>query len=228
MSLRNIISERQKRSKHFVWNDVEVFIKDPLTKEEMSLGSVLDDIDGKLPKHFLNNIDAIYVGEFDFLKNRDIQAAYENSAIFVTNDQDNVEDMSDDIVHEIAHSVEEAHRDQVYSDGKLEREFILKRKQLYSVIKSENLDGDLSSFLEPTYNRDFDEYLYKEIGYPMLSMISTNIFYSPYAATSLREYFANGFEALYYFGDYTFIKNSCPVLFTKLGELMETSDDKEY
>lgn len=228
MSLRNIISERQKKSKHFVWNNVEVFIKDPLLDNKLSLGAVLDDIDGKLPKHFLNNIDTIYVGEFDFLKDRDIQAAYENSAIFVTNNQKNVEDMSDDIVHEIAHSVEEAHKDQIYSDGELEREFILKRKQLYSVIKSENLNADLSSFLEPSYSRDFDEYLYQEIGYPMLNMISTNIFYSPYAATSLREYFANGFEALYYFGDYTFIKNSCPVLFTKLGELMETSDDKEY
>ena len=62
----------------------------------------------------------------------------------------------------------------------------------------------------------------------MLNMISSNIFYSPYAATSLREYFANGFEALYYFGEYAFLKNSCPILFTKLGELMEASDDKEY
>ena len=62
MSLRNIISERQKKSKHFVWNNVEVFIKDPLLDNKLSLGAVLDDIDGKLPKHFLNNIDTIYVG----------------------------------------------------------------------------------------------------------------------------------------------------------------------
>tara|TARA_B100000963_G_C22619835_1_gene669299 strand:+ start:671 stop:1357 length:687 start_codon:yes stop_codon:yes gene_type:complete len=228
MSLRNIITEKQKNNNHFVWNNIEIFVKDQIVNQELSLGAVLDDLDGKLPKHFLDNIDAIYVGDFDFLKDRDIQAAYENSAIFVTNKQENVEDMSDDIVHEIAHSVEEAHRDQIYSDGELEREFILKRKQLYSVIKSENLKTDLSSFLEPSYDRNFDEYLYQEIGYPMLNMISSNIFYSPYAATSLREYFANGFEALYYFGDYTFIKNSCPVLFTKLGELMELAYDKEY
>ena len=228
MSLRNIITEKQKNNNHFVWNNIEIFVKDQIVNQELSLGAVLDDLDGKLPKHFLDNIDAIYVGDFDFLKDRDIQAAYANSAIFVTNKQENVEDMSDDIVHEIAHSVEEAHRDQIYSDGELEREFILKRKQLYSVIKSENLKTDLSSFLEPSYDRNFDEYLYQEIGYPMLNMISSNIFYSPYAATSLREYFANGFEALYYFGDYTFIKNSCPVLFTKLGELMELAYDKEY
>ena len=228
MSLRSIITEKQKNNNHFVWNNIEVFVKDQIVNQELSLGAVLDDLDGKLPKHFLHNIDAIYVGDFDFLKDRDIQAAYENSAIFVTNKQENVEDMSDDIVHEIAHSVEEAHRDQIYSDGELEKEFILKRKQLYSVIKSENLKADLSQFLEPSYDRNFDEYLYQEIGYPMLNMISSNIFYSPYAATSLREYFANGFEALYYFGDYTFIKNSCPALFTKLGELMELADDKEY
>ena len=142
MSLRNIITEKQKNNNHFVWNNIEIFVKDQIVNQELSLGAVLDDLDGKLPKHFLDNIDAIYVGDFDFLKDRDIQAAYENSAIFVTNKQENVEDMSDDIVHEIAHSVEEAHRDQIYSDGELEREFILKRKQLYSVIKSENLKTD--------------------------------------------------------------------------------------
>ena len=54
-------------------------------------------------------------------------------------------------------------------------------------------------------------------------MLGASIFYSPYAATSLREYFANGFEALYYYGDYNFISKSCPELYSKLQDIMEVT-----
>ncbi len=150
---------------------------------------------------------------------------YENSCIFVTNEQSSSEDLSEDIVHEVAHSLEEQHKDSIYSDGKLEREFIEKRKQLYSVLRGEQISADLHMFLDPSYNIDFDEYLYKTVGYPLLTMVSANIFYSPYAITSLREYFANGFEALFYYQEYDFLNNSCPELFAKLNNILEIIDD---
>tara|TARA_S200000501_G_C20827164_1_gene745474 strand:- start:1153 stop:1824 length:672 start_codon:yes stop_codon:yes gene_type:complete len=221
MSLKTTIKNKYSKTKRFTWKGVEVVIKDEVTNPDVSIRSVLMNISPKIPKHFLRNIDIIYVGDFDFFKERDIQAMYENSCIFVTNQQDNIDDMCDDIVHEIAHSLEEIYRDVIYSDGKLEGEFLTKRKQLYSVIKSEGFDVDLSSFLEVSYKEDFDTYLYKQVGYSALNMLSANIFYSPYAATSLREYFANGFEALYYYKDYDFINKFCPHLFTKLTKISE-------
>ena len=178
--------------------------------------------------HLMRDIESIYMGDFDFLNGRDIQATYENSSIFLTNNQSSVSDMADDIVHEIAHSVENMHQREIYEDGLLEKEFLNKRSQLYSVLKSEGYPVSLHFFMEPSYNKDFDDYLYKEIGYPVLNMISTSIFYSPYAATSLREYFANGFEAFFYYGDYDFIKKSCPHLFAKLTLLLEIEDDRKY
>jgi len=134
--------------------------------------------------------------------------------------------MADDIVHEIAHSVEETYQRYIYADGKLEKEFTLKRKQLYDVLKAEDVEVSLQTFLQTEFSKEFDEYLHLHVGYPLLDMVGSSIFYSPYAATSLREYFANGFEALFYFGDYEFVSKACPVLFEKLNGLMEVKDDQ--
>ena len=221
MSLKTTIKSRQKKKKRFTWKGVEVIIKDDILNPGVSIRSALMKISPTIPQEFLKNVDVIYVGEFDFFKEREIQAMYENSSIFVTNEQDSVDDLCDDIVHEIAHSLEEVHKDMIYFDGKLEDEFTMKRKQLFQVLKSEGFDVDLFSFLQTSYDKQFDEYLYKTIGYSALDMLGSSIFYSPYAATSLREYFANGFEALYYYRDYHFINKYCPQLFKKLENLQE-------
>jgi len=222
MSLQDTIKRREKQKKRFTWNGVEVFVKDGLTNPEISAFAVLQKIGEKVPAHLFQNLDTIYIGDFDFFKQRNINAMYENSCIFVTNSQDNLNDMADDIVHELAHSVEEIYKDTLYSDGRLENEFIQKRKQLYSILSSENVENlELGSFLNSSYEEQFDIFLEKEVGYPMLDMLTPNIFYSPYAATSLREYFANGFEAFYFFEEPEFLQKFCPVLFEKLYSTLE-------
>lgn len=228
MSLKNIIKNREKKKNHFTWNNIQVFIKEPITNEEVDIRSVLSTIGEKVPHHLLKNVEMIYVGKFDFFKEREIQAMYENSSIFVTCDQDSEEDMCDDIIHEIAHSVEDLHKADIYADGDLEKEFKQKRQKLYVTLKGEGLPADLEAFNDCAYKKEFDEYLHKEIGYPTLNMISADIFYSPYAITSLREYFANGFEAFFYYGDYDFVRRSCPQLFNKLSMLLEKAHDQEY
>ena len=222
MSLRQAIKNQEQQKRRFTWNGIEIFIKDPILNPEVELNTVLDKINQRIPAHLFQNVDTMYIGQFDFFKERDINAMYENSAIFVTNEQDDIDDMADDIVHELAHSVEETYRDFVYSDGNLEREFIQKRKQLYSILQSEEVPNlELGQFMHPYYNRQFDDFLDNEIGYPLLDMLSSNIFYSPYAATSLREYFANGFEAFYLFQETDFLQKFCPVLFEKLCGTLE-------
>ena len=59
-------------------------------------------------------------------------------------------------------------------------------------------------------------------------MISANLFYSPYAVTSLKEYFANGFEAYFFYGEYAFLEKTCPKLFNKLSALLENDYDQNY
>lgn len=221
MSLKKVLQNRSRNSNHFVWNNIEVFIKDPITNPDFTFQIVLAGVEKLIPKEMLRNLDSIYVGDFEFLKSRDIQASYENSSIFITNEQDSIEDMSDDLVHEIAHSVEEIKADLLYSDGALEQEFISKRKRLFSILENEGYSVDLLTFLDPDFSFEFDNFLHQEVGYTALSILTANLFYSPYAATSLQEYYANGFEAYYYYRDTGHLQRISPILFNKIYSLVE-------
>ena len=65
------------------------------------------------------------------------------------------------------------------------------------------------------FAENFDEFLYKEVGYDLLNRLVTGLFASPYAATSLREYFANGFE--YFFcKDSQYLQKISPKLYSKI------------
>ena len=69
------------------------------------------------------------------------------------------------------------------------------------------------------YNIEFDNFLYKEVGYPKLSTLSQHIYASPYAATSLREYFATGFVE-YLMGDRNYLRSVSPALYKKIEYLI--------
>ena len=68
------------------------------------------------------------------------------------------------------------------------------------------------------YNEKLDSIFYKDIGYPTMTPIVQGIFYSPYGATSLREYFANAFEAYFYHKD-GYLKKVSPVLYNRIESL---------
>jgi len=218
MTIKNYI--KNKKVKHFTANNIEIFIKDEVP-EGVSVKNVVMALSKRIPDHLMRNIDSIYVGQFKFLKDREMQAAYENSSIFVTNEQDSESDMVDDMIHEVAHSVEELYMDFLYSDKKLEDEFINKRKIMWAKLKDRGYSVDLAKFLNPEYDREFDEFLYNDVGYPILSALASNIFHSPYAATSLSEYFADGFEAFYMNDEISRLKNESPKLYYKIIGLLE-------
>ena len=216
MTIRNYI--KNKKIKHFTTFGVEVFIKDEVTNG-VPARAVINKALKKIPNHLLSNLDSIYIGEFDFLKDREAQAVYENSSIFVTNEQDSELDMLDDIVHEIAHSVEEKYAQQIYQDKKIESEFLHKRKNAWMLLRDNGIDSELQDFLNLEYSEDFDSFLYHDVGYPTLAMVTANLFYSPYALTSLNEYFANGFEAFYAGGDISRLKAISPAIYSKIAAL---------
>ena len=143
------------------------------------------------------------------MKERDINAYYEDGAIYVTNDQEEDMDMIDDIVHELAHAVERNNEELIYGSGSLQREFKAKRKNLYFLIQEmyEVPEGFINNL---EYNKEIDDFLYKKIGYEVLNQMVTNIFISGYAATSVSEYFARGFEE-YFIGDKKTLKEISPV-----------------
>ena len=210
----------QEQQREFLMKEgLQVFIKDKLTND-ISLKSVLDTVSSYIPSHLFSEIDSVYVGLFDDFEKKETNAAYKDGAIYISNEQDDEQDLIDDIVHEVAHSLEAPYGYLIYGDGKLKEEFLAKRKKLYDVLESEGLDPDLDLFMNTEYNLEMDNYLYKEVGYDRLNFImnSYNIFTSAYPATSLREYFASGFE-YYFLEEPSYLSEICPALFDKIEEL---------
>jgi len=204
-----------KEQKQFnVFGNVQVVIKDPLP-ESLDLAYVFDKIDSIIPDYLKSNIDLIYIGEFSEFLERDVNAMYKHGALYITNAQDDEADMIDDIVHEIAHSVEEFAGQDIYGDKKVENEFIGKREKLFYILREEGFDVNLQNFLNSSYDKDFDKFLYDKIGYPLLISLTMGLFISPYAVTSLREYFASGFER-YFLGDRRYLNNISPLLYNRL------------
>ena len=202
--------------------DVQVIIKDDLPKD-FNIDSVLKDVSESVPEKFFKNVDYIFVGDFPEFKIKNVNALYMEGAIYITNKQDDELDMVDDIIHEVAHAVEDDEFLEIYSDGSLEREFLGKRERLFHLLDTEGYDLNYQEFKNPEYSNNFDNVLYFDIGYATLTPISMNLFYSPYAITSLREYFANGFEAFYFHRDYDKLLRISPVLYTKLEKLHKGS-----
>jgi hypothetical protein len=186
----------------------------------IDLEYVVEKVQKLTPEYFFDNIDAFYVGYAkDFFKDgREYNAMYKDGAIYLSPDQDNEKDLLDDILHEVAHAVEKKHAQQIYGDGFLEREFVAKRQTLFYFLGDD--ECDLLDYSNPEYDYKFDQHLYKNIGYDRLRTVSAELFYSPYAITALREYWANGFEN-YLLGSREKLKEISPVLFEKVDQFFE-------
>lgn len=229
MSERYIKSSNERSRKalgEIKYGSIQVIIKDNFTTD-IDVDNVMSEVSDKVPHSFLKYVDYIIIGQFDELRKRSVNAAYMDGAIYVTNDQNDEDDMIDDIIHEISHAVEEDNFLHIYSDGRLESEFLSKRERLFHLLDGEEeLDLNYQDFQEPEYYREFDDVLFYHVGYPLLSAISVNLFYSSYAITSLREYFASGFEVYYNKRDLNRLASISPILFDKL-EKLEYNKEKE-
>ena len=96
----------QKNVKEFmIHNKVYMFIKDPFI-EKINLKKVIDYIEQKIPSHMFDNVETVYIGDFEEFHERNINALYKDGAIYVTNHQSDELDLIDDVVHELAHSIE--------------------------------------------------------------------------------------------------------------------------
>ena len=206
-------SKAINKQKHMYLYD-NVYVKDPLP-EDFDLNYVLQKIETSIPDYLMSNIDTIYIGQFDEFVDREINAIYKDGALYTTNLQDDEDDMIDDIVHEMAHSIEEFAGNDIYGDGRVENEFLGKRQKLFYFFKEEGYNVHLKDFLESNYSKEFDMFLYQEVGYELMTTITMGLFVSSYSATSLKEYFATGFEK-YYLEDRKYLKNISPILFEKI------------
>ena len=88
----------------------------------------------------------------------------------------------------------------------------------------ENYDLRGINFFNTEYDKKFDEFLLNEVGYDRLSGFTEGLFLAPYSVTSLREYFARGFEE-YYLENRLYLKEICPYIYKKLIALHEEAQE---
>ncbi len=213
------IQKRPRKRREFHIYNTPVFIKDFFLKD-IDMPAVVEVIKQKVPRRVFYGLDAIYVGQFPDIEERNLTALYQNGAIYVSNDQDDEEDLIDDIIHEFAHFLEEYLEDEIYGDYALEEEFLKKRKILLNILREAGYTLDKKPFLSPEYSEDFDDFLYHYVGYEQLATLSAGVFFSPYGATSLKEYWANGFEA-YLDGQAKALAKVSPALFNIVDRLIQ-------
>ena len=204
--------------------DVEIYVKDKPPKN-VDISNIIKTIKNNIPDIFLSKVKSIKIGQFDVLKKRGISALHNDGHIYIDNNQDGNKNIIDDFVHEIAHCVEEKFGEFIYEDQKIVNEFLGKRNRLYDLLHNDDEKYDLNyfDFLNLEYDKEFDNLLHKKIGYKKIENIAPTLFVRAYAATSLREYFAEGFEK-YYLGDRNYLSYICPKLYEKLAEIDSLGD----
>ena len=215
----NYVKKQNKGlSTHKIGN-INVFIKDKLIND-IDIDTVFSKIDKLLPDHILELVDVVYLGHFDFLTEKSVNATYMDGAIYTSNIQDNEKDLLDDIIHEFSHASEEKYGQFIYDDGNIENEFLLKRSRLKRILSYQKHDIQHLDFSNIEYDSIFDSVMYKTIGYNALRMLAKNLFLAPYSINSLKEYFARGFEE-FYLGNKVYLKSMCPYLYNELLNLHE-------
>ena len=202
-----------------LYDDVMVLIKDPLP-ENIDFLHCLQVIENTIPRHLIYGLDSIFIGSYPEFKEREINAFYLDGAIYVTNEQDDEDDFIDDVVHEVSHLVEKHYGSIIYEDQRVLREFLGKRQSLFYLLKGEGFDVQPSDFMQPEYSQQFDMFLFKEVGYPLLTQLTVGLFLTPYGITSLSEYFAESFE-YYFLKDKSYVKSITPSCYSKILELEE-------
>ena len=219
MSIKTYIENKDQN--HFVYYGVEVLIRD--NPENINVKNVIKMAKSRIPSRLLNNFRKIKIGKFKELESRNIQAMYDEKekCIYLTSNQQNEEDMLDDLIHEIAHSLEYQYKEFLYGDKEIKSEFLEKRKRMWMKLRNREIEASLEDFLDTSFSPQFDNYLYRTLGYNTISVLFSDLFYSPYASTSVREYFANGFEAFFMREDIDRLKNISPKLYRKIAGLME-------
>jgi len=222
--LTSYLKEKQEKLKSKV-NDfytpggLHIYFQHPV--DNVDVESVIDKIESKLPHHLFQEIEMIVFGWFEEFDDRSINAFYKDNAIYVSYLQQDEADLYDDLIHEISHSLEEAYGYQIYADDKIKKEFLRKRRYLHDILWKNGFRAPMSFFTNIEYDQEFDKFLYEKIGYDKLSSIMSGLFISPYAATSLREYFATAFTEYYMDSNHDFLQKVSPQVYEKIKVLQD-------
>ncbi len=215
-----MIPVREKREMLF-FNRIPVMIQD---KPNYNIEGILGKLQKTLPQQLVTGLDYILISKSNYMQDREVEAIYKDGIIYMTPEMEDTNEALLSMVHEIAHLIEEEHPD-IYLDETIETEFIGKRNKLEQILIAHDIDTQGQDFQKTEYCEKFDDFLYLQVGYPVLRGLASGLFLSPYAATSVREYFADAFEE-YFIRDSKYVKLISPSVYFKIEELVENLGEK--
>lgn len=225
--MKTYIQNKQKKiaesqTNFYTSSGIHVFIKDPV--ELIIVQKALSKVEEKIPSDILKEIEMIIFGWFQEFEDRELNAFYDSGTLYISNIQYDHEQLFETIVHEIAHAVEKIYGYEIYADGKIQDEFIRKRRHLHDMLWDAGYKMPISFFVNTEYDQEFDETLYKKIGYDKLDGYAAGLFISSYAVTSLREYFATAFADYFTNSNHNFLSKVSPAVYDKINLIL--FDDK--
>ena len=158
----NYIREAQKRineklNNFYTSTGIHVYVKDPFLHDSVDIERVVDRIENSMPTHLLSEVEMIVVGWFDEFEERAINAFYKDGILHISNIQQDEDDIFDDVIHEIAHSLESPNGLHIYGDQRVRNEFLAKRRRMKDILKANGYKIPPSYFLNVEYNKEFDE-----------------------------------------------------------------------
>lgn len=189
----------------------------------ISLARIASELEEVLSWALFQDIKEIRVGEYQELEDRNISAFTFKDKIYISSKLPTEEHYKRVIIHELAHVVLKYYGKKIFEDGKLQDEFIAKRRQLFYLLKTNNKPTiGVEHFLDPSFSQFFDDFLFFVTGYDYLDALNRQhgIVPTVYSLTSLEEYFSDGFES-FFFDELEMLKTSCNVLFNKVHSVLE-------
>jgi hypothetical protein len=224
-TVKAVINSNKKniKSEYFIHGNTLLLVNSQKVTN-IDFNSLKKKIEKNIPNRLFRDLDWIYVGDFPELKSREVGSAYLRGAIYISDENQTQDSLFSSIIHELAHSIESSFKEYLYGDNEIAEEFVIKRKKLKEIFKANNLFfEDPSVYIRTEYNPQFDEFLYKTVGYDRLNILCVGLFSSAYGTTSLREYFANGFEH-FYLHDRNYLAKISPKLFLKISKLTKKAE----
>ena len=227
--MKDYVIESANNKKEFYLYNIPIQILKPFPKH-IKVSNIVNKVKNLIPFKVVNGLDVIYVGDFKEFEERQISAMFLDGAIYISS-YNNLPEITEeiivkDIVHEIAHMLEEKFDFEIYGDQTIINEYNAKKKKLVSLLRAEGITfpGMGTLFFSEDYVDELDNFLLNKLGYDRLSILTAGLFLSPYSVTSIREYFANVFEE-YTSGDKNYLKQISPATFEKVEELFRENQD---
>ena len=93
---------KKKQKQHFLFGRIYFYIRDNLLSEEIDIPNLISLLEENYPAHLFEEVDAILIGRFEELEERDLEAMYQDAAIYISSGLQTTHDYLENIVHELA------------------------------------------------------------------------------------------------------------------------------